>query len=73
MDLDESLHAVLQYSGESFAGQFYRVLFERYPDLKKFFWDVNLQHQAAMLTMAIQVMVQHYQSPKPATADYLKV
>ena len=60
IDIETSLDRVLDCGSERFAGQFYQLLFEGFPELKEFFLGVNMQHQAAMLTMALQVIVQHY-------------
>ena len=73
IDIDTSLDRVLDCGSERFAGQFYQLLFEGFPELKRFFVSVNMQHQAAMLTMALQVIVQHYRKPRRCSKDYLVV
>ena len=73
MDIEASLRQVLECSGERFADRFYRALFEQDPELKGFFQGVNMQHQAAMLTMALQVFVTYSQHSQRATKDYLMV
>lgn len=73
VDIDASLHEVLDQSGERFADRFYRLLFNRYPELERFFCDVNMQHQAAMVTMALQVMVQYERRATRSANDYLRV
>ena len=49
------------------------LLFEGFPELKELFLGVNMQHQAAMLTMALQVIVQHYRKSRRGSEDYLVV
>jgi hemoglobin-like flavoprotein len=50
IDIETSLDRVLDCGSERFAGQFYQLLFEGFPELKELFLGVNMQHQAAMLT-----------------------
>ena len=69
LDLDR----VLDSGSERFAGPFYQRLFEGFPELEEFFLGVFIQHQAAMLTMALQVMVQHYRKPRRCSKEYLAV
>jgi hemoglobin-like flavoprotein len=73
LDIETSLHAVRDCGCERFAGRFYQLLFEGFPELKDFFAGTDMQGQAAMLTMAIQVVVQHYRKPRRSSEDYLKV
>ena len=73
IDIETSLDRVLDCGCERFAGQFYQLLFEGFPELKEFFLGVNMQHQVAMLTMAIQVIVQHYRKPRRCSKEYLVV
>ena len=72
-DIETSLDKVLDCGSERFAGQFYQLLFESFPELRKLFLGVNMQHQAAMLTMALQVIVQHFRKPRRSSNDYLIV
>ena len=73
MMIEDSLREILERSGERFADAFYRKLFEDFPDLRDFFEGVDLRQQAAMLTMALQVAVQHHCRPTRSTKDYLQV
>ncbi len=73
LDLKTSLNEVLDCGCEFFAGRFYWTLFDCYPDLRPFFRDVNMQHQAAMLTMGLQVVVQHAGKTRRSSRDYLRV
>ena len=72
LDLETSLSEVLDTGCEHFAGRFYWTLLDRYPDLEPFFHGVNMQHQAAMLTMALQLVVQHHHQPRRSHRDYLR-
>ena len=71
MDIQESLHHILEQK-ESVADLFYVVFLERYPEVRRHFDQVNLKHQAVLLTMALMVMAQHYSHAYPATEMYLK-
>ncbi|MFV1965888.1 MAG: globin domain-containing protein [Pirellulaceae bacterium] len=73
MDIHDSLQQILEESKEPLAGRFYRVFFERHPEMQRYFEGVNLQFQGVMLTMALQLVAQHYENPKPAIEDYLKL
>jgi hemoglobin-like flavoprotein len=73
IDIEASLSTVLDFGCERFAGRFYEQLFDGFPELKDLFAGVNMQHQAAMLTMALQVVVQHYRKPRPSCSEYLAV
>ena len=73
LTLETSLNEVLDCGCEFFAGRFYWTLFDCYPDLRPFFRDVNMQHQAAMLTMGLQVVVQHAGKTRRSSRDYLRV
>jgi len=73
IDIETSLDSVLECGSERFAGQFYQLLFEKFPELNEFFLGVNMQHQAAMLTMALQVIVHYYCKPQRCSKEYLVV
>ena len=71
MTIEESLRRVLQ-DRDGVAAVFYEVFFERNPDAKAFFKDVNLKHQTVLLTMSLMVVERHYKSAYLATQLYLK-
>src|SRR5262249_17261330 len=71
MDIQESLHRILQ-DRNNVADQFYRLFFERYPEVRRHFEGVNLAHQAELLRMALMVMEAHYAHAYPATQNYLQ-
>jgi len=73
LDLETSVNEVLDSGCEHFASRFYWTLFDRYPELEAFFQDVNMQHQAAMLTMGLQLGVAHHRTPRRSHRDYLRV
>ena len=56
---------------DSFAHVFYLVFFEKYPEVRQHFTQVNFKHQNALLSMALLVMEQHYRFNYPATEMYL--
>jgi len=72
MLIKDSMNQVLEQAGASFSVRFYRTLFDRFPELERLFRDVNMKHQAAMLTMSLQVVAQHYRRPRRISTDYLK-
>jgi hemoglobin-like flavoprotein len=71
MDINESLHRLLQ-SKESFGALFYKIFFERCPEARAYFSGINMDHQAALLTMALKVLEQYHRHGYPAMATYLK-
>jgi len=71
MDIHESMHRILQQK-DTLADLFYLVFLERYPEVRRHFEGVDMQGQAALLTMALMVMERHYQGSYPATAMYLR-
>ena len=73
MDIHESLRQVLEESKEPLAGRFYLVFFERHPEMLCYFDGVDLRFQGVMLTMALQLAVQHFEAPKPAIEEYLRL
>jgi hemoglobin-like flavoprotein len=73
LDIETSVSEVLDSGCEHFASRFYWTLFDRYPELEAFFQAVNMHHQAAMLTMGLQLVVQHHTTPKRSHRDYLRV
>jgi hemoglobin-like flavoprotein len=73
MDIQESLQRILEETQSPLAGRFYERFFERHADMQRFFEGVDLRFQGVMLTMALQLVVQHYEQPKPAVEEYLKL
>jgi hemoglobin-like flavoprotein len=71
MDIQESLHRLLQ-SKESFGVQFYKVFFDRCPEARAYFAGINMDYQAALLTMALKILEAYYIRSYPAMATYLK-
>jgi hemoglobin-like flavoprotein len=70
----DSVNRVIdQEQGERFADRFYVKLFELFPEMEQFFRDLDMKRQAAMLTMSLQVVAQHYRRPQRNTRDYLIV
>jgi hemoglobin-like flavoprotein len=73
MDIQESLQQILADSQAPLAGRFYERFFEQHAEMRQFFEGVNLRFQGVMLTMALQLVVQHDREPKPAISEYLKL
>ena len=71
MDIQESLHHLMQ-SKDSFGVLFYEVFFERCPEARAYFAGINMDYQAALLTMALKLMEAYYTHNYPAMAAYLK-
>jgi nitric oxide dioxygenase len=71
MTIEESLRRVLE-DREGIADLFYETLFERVPEAKPFFANVNMKHQTVLLTMALMVVERRYKNGYFATQLYLK-
>jgi len=71
MTIQESLRRVLE-DRDGVAAVFYELLFERHPEAKPYFNDVNLKHQTLLLTMSLMVVERHYKNAYLATELYLK-
>jgi hemoglobin-like flavoprotein len=71
MTIEESLRRVLE-DRDGIAVAFYEVLFQRSPEAKAFFKDVNFKHQTVLLTMSLMVVERHYRNGYLATELYLK-
>jgi hemoglobin-like flavoprotein len=72
MDIAESIQWLL--SAETIFGKlFYNTLFERHPELEKFFHDVDINQQAVLLTMQLSVIGQCYPHTLPAVDAYLQI
>ena len=50
MDIQQSLDVILR-SSEVVGEGFYETFFERHPDARPFFQDVNMSRQVILLTM----------------------
>jgi hemoglobin-like flavoprotein len=72
MDIQESLHRVLGQE-QLVADLFYIVFLEQHPEVRRHFVNVNMQRQAVLLTMALQVVVQYYLHGFPTAKAYLKI
>ena len=58
--LQSNLNELLEHVCECFADRFHEMLREAFPELEPIFAQVNLQRQAAILTMSLKVVVQNY-------------
>lgn len=73
MNLQQSLESVLADTEHRVAGRFYEEFFARHPEVQPYFSETNIAHQQTVLTMALQIIVQHQEQDYPSTASYLKV
>jgi len=71
VNIHESVVRVMN-SNEVFGESFYRVFFERFPEVQEHFAGLDMKRQALVLTMAVALIEQHYSSPFPATEKYIK-
>lgn len=72
MDIGESVRRVLNRE-EIVADLFYEIFLDRFPEIQTYFIDVDLSHQAVLLTMALQMIEIHHRHNYPATRKYLHV
>ena len=72
MQIGESLQKILSRK-ETVIDQFYLIFLDRHPDVREHFVDVNIQHQATLLTMALIMLECHYSNSYPATEQYLRI
>ncbi len=72
MRIEESLRAILSHKGMVIE-DFYRRFVDLDADVRQHFDGVDMQQQAAMLTMALMTVEGNYRHTYPATEHYLKV
>jgi hemoglobin-like flavoprotein len=72
MEISDSMHTILSRQ-EVVTDLFYLKFLDRYPDVQKFFQDVDLEQQAVLLKMALQIVVLYYVHRYPAAEQYLRV
>jgi hemoglobin-like flavoprotein len=74
MNIEQSLGRILERR-EPLADLFYTSFLDEYPEVRQFFVRVNMKRQAVLLTIALQLSVQHYVYVKsfPAIPAYLKI
>jgi hemoglobin-like flavoprotein len=71
MTIGESLRRVLE-DRDGIAALFYEMFFQRHPEARPLFKDVNFKYQTVLLTMALMVVERHYASEYRATELYLQ-
>jgi len=71
MDISESLERILRREA-IVADLFYVVFLDRFPEVRRFFENVDLKRQAVLLSMALKVIEQHYLGGYLAADLYLK-
>ncbi|QDU92864.1 globin domain-containing protein [Lignipirellula cremea] len=71
MQVSTSLAAVLD--SQTLLGElFYKQLFEDYPELRRYFSEIDMPRQRMMLTMALTIIAQVHDTPRRATVAYLR-
>lgn len=73
MNIRDSLELILSSSNPRFSDRFYRNFFSHHPDVRKWFADVDLSRQGILLTMALQIIVEHHLRPHLAMKNYLRL
>jgi hemoglobin-like flavoprotein len=71
MTIHDSLQKILA-DRDTLATLFYQNLFQRHPEFRPYFKDVNMRHQAVLLTMSLMVIERHFNKELSSTALYLK-
>ncbi len=72
MTLTESVGKILSQTG-ALTPRFYERFFDQVPDAKPFFESTNMQHQAAVLRMSLQMIEQFFTNGYEAIGEYLRV
>lgn len=73
MTLRESLRKILDQPREQFGDRFYEKLLKAHPEMAQHFRQTNLAHQAAFLSVALTVIVEHAEHPRQVTSEYLRI
>jgi hemoglobin-like flavoprotein len=71
VDIQESLDRILK-SEEIIGKTFYDVFFERHPQAAKYFTDTDMERQALMVTMALNLVRQYYSEGYSTVEAYLR-
>jgi len=69
--LSKSISDILD-SDLRFGRAFYETFFKRHPQVEKYFHGVDMQRQAAILTMTLLVIENYRGAQRPAMATYLR-
>ena len=72
MTLTESVKTILSQTG-ALTPRFYDRFFDQVPDARAFFETTNMQHQAAVLRMALQMVEQFFTHGYGGIGEYLRV
>ncbi len=73
LDIEASFDAIEQPSKKRFSDEFYRRMFDRFPELQDKFSGVMLAHQGALLMSALGIIATNANRMRPSVAEYLKV
>jgi hemoglobin-like flavoprotein len=72
MNVSQSVEAVLSH-GESVIRRFYDKFLTSHPEAAAYFEGIDLDHQSALLTMALIMIDLHHSKSLPAAERYLRV
>lgn len=73
LDIESSFDAIEQPSKKRFSDEFYRRMFDRFPELRDKFTGVMLAHQGALLMSALGIISSNANQMRPSVVEYLKV
>jgi hemoglobin-like flavoprotein len=73
LDIESSFDLIEQPSKQRFSDEFYRRMFDRFPELRDKFTGVMLGHQGALLMSALGIIATNANRMRPSVAEYLKV
>ncbi len=71
MDIHQSIDWLLE-SDEIVGQVFYRIFFERYPEVQRYFEGVRIERQAVVLSIALLLVEQYETYRYPGIARYLR-
>jgi hemoglobin-like flavoprotein len=72
LDIAESIQRIASRE-EVVTDLFYDIFLDRHPEVRRYFVGVNLNHQAALLRMALLLIEHYYRQPTPAINQYLRI
>jgi hemoglobin-like flavoprotein len=70
MQIHESLEKILE-SKEAVVDLFYDEFLDRHPGIREYFRGIDMKRQSMQLTMALMLVVHHYNHRYATTASYL--
>lgn len=73
MNIRNSLELILASAHPRFSDRFYENFFRQFPEVKAYFEGVDLRRQGILLTMSVQIIIDHHLRPHLAMKNYLRV